>query len=50
MIDQLSRTVLLIAIALISGAVFLFPSIEKHRDQLVFLTWWWEQKGILSII
>ena len=47
--DQLSRTALLIAIALISGAVFLFPSREKHLDQLVFLTWWWEQKGTLSI-
>jgi hypothetical protein len=49
MIDQLSRTALLIAIALISGAVFLFPSRAKHHDQLVFLTWWWEQKGTLSI-
>jgi|TARA_B100000768_G_scaffold160934_1_gene160751 hypothetical protein len=49
MIDQLSRTALLIAIALISGAVFLFPSKEKYHDQLVFMTWWWEQKGVLSI-
>ena len=49
MLDQLSRTALLIAIAFISGAVFLFPSREKHNEQLAFLEWWWEENGTLSI-
>ena len=47
--EQLELTAILLCIALISGAMFLFPAEEKIAERKAFLELWWSDNDSLQI-